>query len=720
MAQTEAAKEKPTKPDDDSSGPDVSGRLAKEARAKILAGLSQYQPAPDHAITRQDIVDNRYVIQLKQPLPDFDTPLNKAYAVIDEQDPDASLYALVCVRHLPQRITIMPQVRNIMNPHFVYPIAASVAELSTTGEQFFVIIFPRPKGKRLSTLLAEKSLPLHSSAFIRNNIFNPIANVLHQFEELGLCHGHINPENIYFGDGKLTLGECVSEPCGYSQPAYFEPLERMISHPAGKGEGEPSVDYYALGILMLMLLPGRRKFVSTPVAELAAVIAEKGSFNTLTADESIPDTYLDIIRGTLHDTKRDRWTDVQLKSWVAGKSFSVITPTYPIEASRPMHFMEKGYLNRKALALAMSRNWGKSTAVLRDGSVIRWVQLSIGQKEIANGLERILKSCGGEKSTNAKLNDELISRSLTMLDPYGPIRLRKLALHVDGLGSMLSEIFYHGEEEEMATMNDVLDFDLANGWADVLKRYLDVLLNNNMSNMLWKLDRLRVALRNHSLGFGIERCLYELTPYFPCQSPLLEGKHVTTLHQLLIALDQLAPRLSKEHDPMDRHIAAFIASRLNLGKNVRIQELSTNRALASHRALVTLKLLEQAQQRASYIRLPGLSAWMAAGLLTVIEHIHSRTLREQVTTHIEACADGGQLRPMLDIMRSAEYVARDKLGFDMATLKYRQNMVALQTLANQRVIKTHSTQVGNRIGYYLSLVIFGVTLYFLYLSGGRF
>lgn len=696
-------------------------KTATDKRAEIINAITQYQPKADVLVTRRDAVDNRYIIQLNKPLPELSTHLNKAYEAVDEQTPGRELYALVCVRHLPQRITVMPQIRNMVNPHFVYPIAASLAEISTTGEQFFVIIFPRPKGRRLSSLIAERKLPVHSEAFLRIHIFAPLVNVLHQFEEMGLGHGCVNPDNIYFADNKLVLGECVSEPAGYSQPYYFEPMERMLCQPAGKGEGDVSADYYALGILMLILQPGKRLFFNQLPMEMGALITRKGTFNAFTDDEVLPDGILDLLRGTLHDVKRDRWTNLQLKSWVAGKKFSIIMPTHPVEASRPYDFLGVGYLNRRALAHAFLMHWDKAIPHMRDGSVIRWVELSVGQKEIGGALARVLKSCGGEKGiSSTKLNDELLSRSLNLLDPFGPMRLRNLSLHVEGIGSLLSEVLHEGSEEKMLSIVEVFEFDLANGWADVLKRYLDVLLPTNLSNMLWKLDRLRLVLRSTGLGFGIERCLYELNPYFPCQSPLLQGRHVTTLPQLLTSLDRIAPMKAHDHEPMDRHIAAFIASRLNIGKEVRIQELQSNRVLANHRALLTLKLLEQAQQKAGNPKLSGLSAWVAASLFSVIEHLHSKTLREQVIDMVSAFAPNGQLGPMMDLMRSTEYVARDKIGFDMASQKYLENTAALYTLESRRVIRTHAMQVGNRIAYYVSVGVLGLMLYFLFLNGGHF
>ncbi|MDP6885104.1 MAG: ABC transporter permease subunit, partial [Rhodospirillales bacterium] len=67
------------------------------------------------------------------------------------------------------------------------------------------------------------------------------------------------------------------------------------------------------------------------------------------------------------------------------------------------------------------------------------------------------------------------------------------------------------------------------------------------------------------IGYGIERCLYELNPGLPCQSPHLNHDYVTRIRDLLPALDETANRVSEKTLPIDRHIAAFIAEIVRSG-----------------------------------------------------------------------------------------------------------------------------------------------------------
>ncbi len=133
-----------------------------------------------------------------------------------------------------------------------------LVDLSRPEEERFVIFYERPQGKKLSELLAQNQHPMNLQ-FLCDRIIAPLAAAINQFGELDITHGAINPDNIYFDD-IAVLGPCVSEPCGYSQPFYCEPLERMQALPAAKGEGSTGQDYYALAITVLHAMHGSSHF----------------------------------------------------------------------------------------------------------------------------------------------------------------------------------------------------------------------------------------------------------------------------------------------------------------------------------------------------------------------------------------------------------------------------------------------------------------------------
>src|SRR5690606_34571676 len=133
--------------------------------------------------------------------------------------------------------------------NFICPLEEGVTTLSSINQKRFVAVLAKPNGRKLVDGI-NKDGPF-AEDIITQTIITPLTNLLKITEKLGITHGRIHPNNLYINDdNKLIVGECISEPCGYSQPHYYEPPERAGCLPTGKGEGTPSVDYYALGMVI--------------------------------------------------------------------------------------------------------------------------------------------------------------------------------------------------------------------------------------------------------------------------------------------------------------------------------------------------------------------------------------------------------------------------------------------------------------------------------------
>ena len=68
------------------------------------------------------------------------------------------------------------------------------------------------------------------------------------------------PKTFFFNDEEMTeivIGENLTSPPGYDQPSIFEPIERAMSHPAGRGVGTSRDDIYAMGVTIGILVLGQ-------------------------------------------------------------------------------------------------------------------------------------------------------------------------------------------------------------------------------------------------------------------------------------------------------------------------------------------------------------------------------------------------------------------------------------------------------------------------------
>ncbi len=674
------------------AGERTSAELKYDAQAttKLTEYLRVYTPSADAGAI--DTLNKRYRIDLATPLPEFDSQTAKAYAASDLTEPTRRLFAQVCQPGTTQRHRAIQALKGVHHKHIVSLVAAGAVELSRPAGQRFVIFFERPHGKKLAALLAQQHAHLNQQ-FLIERIIAPIASAIHQFEELDISHGLINLDNIYFNDTAM-VGPCVAEPSGYSQIFYYEPAERMQALATGKGEGSISHDFYALAVLVLRIIQGAQHFANLNPDILTRLILREGVYWALMRNAEVPEIFYDFFRGIFSQNPEDRWDYHYVKPWLEGKRYNVLPPPQPVEAIRPFEFADTQAYTRRELAHVLYSDWDKITEPVQSGKITQWVTVSLRNKEIAEAVTRISRTVNEIGNRNEVQLSEQLMRLLIALDPHGPIRLNQLSFHLDGLDSLVADFYNSKSHQELQRIAKFIEFNMATFWLDQQRKLHDYSVPTVINNMFIKLDRLRSTLRNPGLGFGLERMLYDLNPDMPCLSPLFNNAHITTLPALLMRLDRLAPSLYKNEDPIDRHIAAFIASKLAIQHEIHLLDLGAVPALAGHRAIMALHLLSLAQHKVDNIQLPGLTHWLALRILPALDIIHSRTLRQRLKYLLLEQAQAGYTQLMADVIVNTDYATADREGFKQAWSMYQANAANIVTYRKGVLIDQQSTRVG--------------------------
>ncbi len=584
-----------------------------------------------------DELNGRYHIELNQPLPELNSSMAEAYAVSDREGGDTALYGLVLSAGIPYRYKTINALMSMQHPNMIHCVSEGVIKLSTSGELRKTVIFEQPRGKPLSRLLAEHKQQF-SEQFILRSVLAPLNEILQALQKHGINHGRINLNSIYMDGNDIMLGECVSEPSGYSQHFLFEPMERAMALPLGKGSGDMSGDCYALGVLACLLNIGRDISLEMDEQNYLENILQNGSYNVLTRGHNISDNLQDLLRGTLNDNTKERWTPEHISKWLGGKRYNLIPPSSPKESSRPVVFLEQDYFSRKALAHALYIHAESAYQILEDNKLVRWAELSLHKKEVAEQLETIVHYAEGEKPHSSRMRF-LVARTIITLDPSGPLRIASVSAHIDGLGNILAGAWHNHSQDTIQDIAQIIDNDLITYWSDVQTSPE----SPNIAAILWKIQKMRQYLRYNSLGFGMERALYDLNPSLPCQSELIKSHHVSDIRELLEALDDISREKHSSHAPLDRHIAAFLASKMDLAKEQRIPELTFDRELSNNPKLTGLKMLALAQEKSGSPSLPGLAHWMALHTFPIVEKVHNRETRQTVIKEIRNAAARGKL-----------------------------------------------------------------------------
>ncbi|MEI6729800.1 MAG: hypothetical protein WCL30_00940 [Pseudomonadota bacterium] len=673
-------------------------------REDFIAKLRQYTPE-DRSNIATDLLANRYQITPSQALPEFSSPFATAVAASDLQGENPDIYALIYESTMPIRRKNIKILKEFRNPGMVSLLADGKVKISTLSQTRYVVIIEKPGGQPLSSLFGENKSPLSETILI-NYVLRPLTEIIKEFSLLGISHNRINFDNVYLSQNKITLGECISQPAGFSQDYVFEPIERIITSPAAKPDFSPADDCYALAMLALHLALGFKPFSKIEKEDFIELMLAKGSYHTLVVEWELSTNLQDLFRGLLNDYRRERWNIESLDAWLVGRKFNLIQPSLMQEANRPFDCFEKQYFNRKAVAHAIFCNPDEAYTVLLDNKLGKWVEGNVHKPEIAELILRFAGSASADNKRFEKQNSELLAKTLIALDPTSAIRFKSLSLSLDGLAPALLYAFAGDNSEDTQTIIQIIEGDFANFSLEQQK------ITQDYSTFLSKLQKIKTFLRMKDLGFGLERCIYEFFPELPCQSNLIKQFYADDLKSLLVALDTIAAEQAGNDEFIDRHIAAFITAKLNINKEIQVTELDSIAELSNNKKLVALKLLVKAQSKAGNIKLPGLCFWIAISLFPIFEKLHKRKQRKILQQKLIDAASGGDIRDIVDIFLNPDIFVGDYREFRYYSYEYQKRKKNISDLKNNVILERHARMAGRGISQTFAYGICLTTIYY--------
>lgn len=672
----------------------------------LQAFLRTYRP-PLALQRERDMISGRYRIITNDPLNDLSTSMAKAFSAQDSENAGARLYALVFNLDAMPRKKHITALKDFRHPNLVSVIDEGTSEISIYSESRYVVILERPNGQPLSELLASTQKNPVSDGTLINYLIRPFTEILKAMSSMGISHGRINLNNVYLSGSSIQLGECISEPAGYSQDFLFESLDRLLSSPHGKNEFAIEADCYALGVLALHLLIGYQPYARVSFEDFLNSILAKGSYHTLVVEWDVSENLQDLFRALLNDAKRDRCAPEHIENWLAGRRFNLILPAVAQETNRGFEFAGRSYFNRKALAHALYMHWAEGRDLLFDTRLVRWLETSLHKKDLAEAVSRICSNNMGDTAKAEKHNNELLARIIFTLDPSGPIRYRNVSFFPEGVGAMLAHAYFSGDNDNLNAVAQVIDTDLLAQWIEQHK------VGTDYTYFAPRLLKIRNFLRTRAPGFGIERCLYDLHPALICQSPLVKRFAPGSLKELLICLDTAAATAkAAETDFMDTHIAAYVASKLDIAKELRIHELDGIAELAANPRLVSIKILARAQSPAGNPSLQGLTHWIALRLFAMLDYIHRRNARSQAQHELRKAAESGAVSSIAATLLNPDVFINDFHGFKKAATAYTFRKYQIAKLKDPRERTKHARMVGRGLAQTLAYGTCVFTVYF--------
>jgi eukaryotic-like serine/threonine-protein kinase len=271
---------------------------------------------------------------------------------------------------------------------------------------------------------------------------------------------------------------------------------------------------------------------------------------------------------------------------------------------------------------------------------------------------------------------------------------------------MLADIIKHNGPE-LAQLINYIESDISNFWVE----QSDTNKSPEMSIAIWRLQRSKPYLKSKAMGFGLERMLYDLNPSLPCQSPILKPYHITNATDALKTLDAVASKLAPDTSFADRHIAAFVASKIDMTKEIRFSDLSNIQALAENQELIVMKLLAKAQQKTAKLKLVGLCTWAAMRSEKMIDTIHNRIIRKRLKMQLKKLALTGDLYEVMTAILNADVTHHDQDGFVKAIALHQFNHERIDRLKNEDILEYKAKRAGGKMAMIISYVALIITTY---------
>jgi len=631
------------------------------------------QDIPTHQYTGPPIVlHDRYFIEPSAPISQLDTPSAKAYSVRDSVHTNRNLFALVCNSDLPTRTDFMLAVQDKKIDGLMPLEDWGKLIWPLTAKQSMAIIYERPKGGQVIEAIENRTLQLNDVE-IQTRILAPLLTGIKSLSELGHVHRSIRPSNIFFMEETLeivVLGNCATSPYGFDQPVLFETIERSMTSPGGRGRGDLSDDIYALGATLALMLLGKNHMGMISDEELLNLKLEKGSYEAICGSPSLPSMFQEPLKGMLNDNINVRWGIEELTRWLEGQKQISVKQVTAIQSEKPYFYQGKSFYNTRTLSLYLSRNNETAMQVITDNNLINWLRGGIKNKNQVDSMTATIK-----KDVGNYPDDFVISKVCMILFPQAPIRYKGFSFMPDGFGAALAfDFLQHGITERPY---EVISLNLPQIWYS-LQRNIFISEADQQEEFI----NLSGFLSLKEPGYGFERCLYECNLSFPCQSEIISSDYVHQIKDLLPALDAASGQVHNNINPIDRHVAAFIAVHFDQDIQPHIRALADPSEETSTMGM--LSLLAFLQWKLQVSALYGLSSWIGGLLGPAINTYHSRSKRREIEKKIPSLVRNGSLPELFDLIENATDRKSDAKGFEEATLEFAQAAYEIQEIKDTK------------------------------------
>jgi len=639
------------------------------------------------------LIKERFEVLFDSPLPQHNANDALAYKVSDRINPKRELFALVCSNETSPRLSLIPYLKSIDNSHIMKLVDYGIAVCPPHNIQQMALIYQLPGGPRITGFDKVPDLRKNPEKF--KQIFFSLISALECLKSYSLTHRAIRLDNMYFKDetcSEIMLGDCLAGFPAFHQPPAYETIESLMSDREGRGDGHDFQDIYAAGVAVLSMLYRKDLLKDLSAPEVLRLKLKRSSYSVLTAEDKMPNPYVNLFKGILLDHSDERWTYTQIYNFLDGKpnSFGISgnseTPKKSLTVGGEKFYTPTG------VALALQNNPQEAMELINNGKLLEWVRSGIEDEKLYSKLEKFFK-----QETGGTLPQIIVCKTCILLNPAAPIRYDGVAAFPDG---MAKAVFYALKNRgNLKPFIDIFSNDLIKTW------YMEQTNARSPVNAA----EFKIYINRQDYGYGIERIIYDIDADLPCSSPLFGDEFVISVPQILKALDNTYAEKVVTTAPFDKIIIAYL--RCKLGKKIDNILTEINSSKTTTQISGILHLYSDIQKKLGPAQLPHLAQWLINYSIPLIKSYHNVKYQKYLEHEIVRYAKDGRLMDVYGILENEEAHNNDLRQYVLA-VKETNGLIALKTrlLNDSGKIEEETRETALRIGTIIAILVMTFSL----------
>lgn len=641
--------------------------------------------APPQAPLNPVLLKGEIEIYPDQRLPHLDQGIVKAYAASGRAK--EKCYALICDKALVPQINSASKYATIVNPIIPKLMGAGLVYWEPVKQQRYVFVYENKLGLPYANPGNFMAMGMKADTVLHGFV-KKVVPLLKNFRDMDFVHGNLRTTNLFMGGGtgfeKVMIGENLSTPPAYLYHPVYEPIERAVALPLGRGVPTYSDDLYSFGAMLAIMIRNTDPLSGWSTEAIAEYKLEHGSYQALTGKERFSGSILELLRGLLSDDIKQRWTIDDVITWLDGQRVSPkqASPVKP-KAARPIEFFGEKYLRPHVLSLNLYKSPVEVVRMNEQGEIKLWLNRSIQDKKLEENAEHAANAAKELGTLGETYPERMAAFMAAAMGPTLPVSYRTLKFQPEAFGRMLAEAF--ALKKDLPWFAELLQTSLIGFWAS-----MNETLDAATVEIVNKFDTCKSFLRQNGMGYGLERCLYYLCPEAPCMSEKLKDYYVRTPEELALAFEQLAGTPARPEGFFDRHIVAFLSVKDRAVIDPYIPDL--NSGDPARVTLAAMRIFSSIQKRGKLPLLPGIASWISESVDPLINRFHDREHRAKLKNQLIRIKDKGDLAGIEQMFDQVQALQIDAQGFRQAIHHY-------DLLRNEHKKLEHELANNPKFGY---------------------